>query len=445
MKTTWLRLLAILLAFGLIAAACGDDDDDTATEPAPEETDDGGEEPEPEPEDDGGEEMAFDLEGRTVTIAVENAYLPFNYIDPDTGEAAGWDYDVIDDICGRLNCVADYQTFTWEPMIQAVADGQFDMAADGITITPERAEVVAFSDGYINIEQRILVGIDNEDITSADDLNAADCPISVQIGTTNFNTAAEAFGEDRLTTFEEFAFVVEAVLAGDTCAAVVDETAGQGYIGANADQLKLVGDSLSSDQLGFIYPLGSDLVEPFNYALEQMKIDGTLEAISSEYFGDSFTISYDDIEFPECGPEEGCTEEEGGDSAAAAVPLTMGYVLPQTGGLSVIVDALVKPIEMAVEEINGAGGQLTLITGDSGTDVNVASTTVDALLNDDVNVILGPASTDVTLGVIDKITGAEIVECSGSTTGAVFSDYPDDGWYFRTSPPDSIQAPALAD
>lgn len=125
--------------------------------------------------------------------------------------------------------------------------------------------------------------------------------------------------------------------------------------------------------------------------------------------------------------------------------LLIGYVLPQTGGLSVIVDALVKPSEMAVEEINAAGGNVALIPGDSGTDVNVASATVDALINDNASVILGPAGTSVTLGVIDKITGSGIVQCSGSTTGSVFSDYDDNGFYFRTSPPDSLQGPALAD
>ncbi|MFT7597241.1 MAG: ABC-type branched-subunit amino acid transport system substrate-binding protein [Acidimicrobiales bacterium] len=136
----------------------------------------------------------------------------------------------------------------------------------------------------------------------------------------------------------------------------------------------------------------------------------------------------------------------GGDGAMGTEEtLVIGYVLPQTGALSAIIDALVKPSEMAVEEINAAGGNVSLIPGDSGTDVNIASATVDALINDDVSVILGPAGTSVTLGVIDKITGSGIVECSGSTTGSVFSTYDDGGFYFRTSPPDSIQGPVLAD
>ncbi len=121
--------------------------------------------------------------------------MPFNYIDAETGEAAGWDYEAIDEICSRLNCVPKYETFSWEPMIQAVSDGQFDVAADGITITSERAEVVDFSDGYINIDQRILVPIDS-DITSADDLVAADCLVASQTGTTNYDKAVDLLGQD---------------------------------------------------------------------------------------------------------------------------------------------------------------------------------------------------------------------------------------------------------
>ena len=102
-----------------------------------------------------------DLGGREVTIAVENAYLPFNYIDPVTGEPAGWDYDVWERDLRRINCAPVYVEAAWEGMIQAVADGQFDAAADGITITEERAEIVDFSVGYVAIEQRLLVRIDD--------------------------------------------------------------------------------------------------------------------------------------------------------------------------------------------------------------------------------------------------------------------------------------------
>ena len=76
---------------------------------------------------------------------------------------------------------------------------------------------------------------------------------------------------------------------------IIDDVAGQGYLGVNAEKVKLVGDSLSSDALGFIYPKGSDLREPVDQALRTMMADGFLDQVNKQYFGPDFTITYDDI------------------------------------------------------------------------------------------------------------------------------------------------------
>jgi len=128
-----------------------------------------------------------------------------------------------------------------------------------------------------------------------------------------------------------------------------------------------------------------------------------------------------------------------------APAITIGYLLPQTGGLSVIVDALVKPLEMLQAEVTAAGAEVTLVPGDSGTDPNVASASADQLINDNVAAIMGAAGSAQTVAVLDKVTDSQIVLCSGSNTGASLSDADDDGYYFRTAPSDVLQGPALAD
>jgi polar amino acid transport system substrate-binding protein len=198
---------------------------------------------------------------------------------------------VIREICNRLNCTPVFQEAAWEGMINAVSAGEFDMAADGITITDERAEIVDFSDGYIAIDQRILVRSDETRINGADDLrNDTSLRVGTQPGTTNYETAVELVGEDRIDGFEQFPFAVQALINGDVDAVIMDETAGQGYVGVNADALKLVGESLSGDELGFIFPKGSDLVEPVNAALAAMRGDGTLEKFNQQYFSAAFTL-----------------------------------------------------------------------------------------------------------------------------------------------------------
>lgn len=279
MQKKTLFVFLLVLVMGLMLAACGGGDA----------ADTGGEVTT-------GEGGLPDLGGREITVAVENAYLPFNYISLATGEPGGWDYEAIDAICELLNCTPVYVEAAWEGMIQAVADGQFDMAADGITITEDRAQVVDFSDGYINIEQRLLVRKGEDRFASMDDFVANEAlKLGTQTGTTNFETASALLPLERIEAFEQFGFAVEALLNGDVDAVIMDETAGQGYVGVNADDLELIGESLSSDQLGFIFPQGSDLVGPVNAALAEMRANGTLDALAQKYFSDQFTVTYDDI------------------------------------------------------------------------------------------------------------------------------------------------------
>jgi polar amino acid transport system substrate-binding protein len=242
------------------------------------------------------EDAIVDLECREITIAVENAYLPFNYISLETGEAEGWDYDVWEEICVRLHCTPVFEEAVWDGMIQAVSDGQFDAAGDGITITEERAEIVDFSDGYISLEIRLLVREDEDRIESMDDLVADESLVlGTQVGTTNYDTALQYLPEERIEAYQEFPFAVQSLIAGDVDAVIIDDVAGQGYVGENAEAVKLVGPSMSSDWLGFIYPKGSDLVDPVNQALASMMADGFLDEVNLKYFGPDFTITYDDI------------------------------------------------------------------------------------------------------------------------------------------------------
>ena len=240
-----------------------------------------------------------DLEGRTVTVAVENAYMPFNVIDEETGEAVGWDYDTLGMICELLNCVPEYIETSWEGMIVAVSNGEYDMAADGITITAERAQIVDYSMGYIDLSQKMMVRVGEDRFTNAEDFVAGDFTIGVQVATTNYEAASKLVSEARIDAYTEFGLAVQALISGDVDAVVIDDVAGQGYTGLNADKIKLLPDELTKEQLGFIYPQGSDLVEPINAALASMMADGSLQAINDKWFGAD--AEEDDMMLPDLG------------------------------------------------------------------------------------------------------------------------------------------------
>ncbi|MEJ2737306.1 MAG: transporter substrate-binding domain-containing protein [Anaerolineae bacterium] len=231
-----------------------------------------------------------DLEGRTVVAVTGNDYTPLNFVDPLTGEAVGWEYDAVNEICRRLNCQVDWQVTSWDTMIAAVQEGQFDVGMDGITITEERAEQVDFSDPYMVSQMFMLVRADEDRFTTPEEFGAdEELLIGSQTGTTNFYVGVYQVldGDEanpRIKLFENFGAAVQALIAGDVDMVLMDAASSRGYIGANPEALKIVGDPLGTEEFGFIFTPGSDLVEPFNAAISTMDEDGFLDHLNTRWF-----------------------------------------------------------------------------------------------------------------------------------------------------------------
>ncbi len=127
------------------------------------------------------------------------------------------------------------------------------------------------------------------------------------------------------------------------------------------------------------------------------------------------------------------------------IVVQLGTVLPQTGQLASIIEALEQPIRMGVDEINGvSAGLIAVDFADSGTDPNVASATVDQFLTGGHQGIIGAAASGVSLSIVDKVQSSEVLMCSGSNTAAALSSSDYDPYYHRTAPSDNLQGPTLA-
>ncbi|WP_421856277.1 transporter substrate-binding domain-containing protein [Oricola sp.] len=233
-----------------------------------------------------------DLGGRTVVFVTENAYPPLQFIDPNTGDQIGWEYDAVTAIAERLNMTVEYQNISWDAMIQAVSDGQYDVGMTGITIKEERKEKVDFSDAYMRSEMFMLVRGDEDRFSDAASFAAfEDGLVGAQAGTTPFYVAVYDVldgneANPRIKLFETFGASVQALTTGDVDLVLTDGTAGQGYVSASDGALKLVGDPLGTEDFGFIFPKGSDLVEPINAAIAALKADGTIDALNKKWFLD---------------------------------------------------------------------------------------------------------------------------------------------------------------
>jgi len=171
-------------------------------------------------------------------------------------------------------------------------------------------------------------------------------------------------------------------------------------------------------------------------------------------FGDDNKLDDSKTQFVIAGDEANATKTAGPAPVAAGAtsptPLTIGTLLPETGNLAFLGPPEVAGVQLAINDVNAAGGVLgqpvTLVTGDSGdASTDTATQTVDRLLQSGVNAIVGAASSGVSLTVIDTITQAGVMQISPANTSDQFTDYNDQGLYFRTAPPDLLQARALAD
>ncbi|WP_068318689.1 transporter substrate-binding domain-containing protein [Polycladidibacter hongkongensis] len=233
-----------------------------------------------------------DLDGRTIVAVTENAYTPLNFADPKTGEGIGWEYDAFNEIAKRLNAKVDWRLASWDTMIEAVRQGQFDVGMDGITINDERKKQIDFSDPYMTSEMFMLVRADEDRFTDAKGFAAnKDLLVGAQTGTTNFYVAVYDVldgneSNPRIQLFETFGASVMALKAGDVDTVLMDATSAKGYMGAAPDAFKVVGGPLGSEQFGFILTPGSDLAAPINAALAQMQADGTIEALNKKWFFD---------------------------------------------------------------------------------------------------------------------------------------------------------------
>lgn len=233
-----------------------------------------------------------DLKGRKVVVVTENAYPPLQFVDPKSGKAIGWEYDAMAEIAKRLNMTVEYANVSWDAMIAAVSEKQFDIGMTGITIKDERKEKVDFSDPYMRSEMFMLVRGDETRFTDAASFAKFEKGlIGAQAGTTPFYVAVYSVldGNEqnpRIKLFETFGASVQALRTGDVDVVLTDGTAGKGYVTASNGALKIIGGPLGTEDFGFIFPKGSDLVGPVNAAIASMKADGTIAALDKKWFLD---------------------------------------------------------------------------------------------------------------------------------------------------------------
>lgn len=226
--------------------------------------------------------QSADLEGRTLTVGSDTTYPPFETVDQQ-GNIVGFDVDVVNAICERVNCVVEFKTTAWDGIFPALAGGEFDMVASGVSITPERDQIVDFTDPYLAVTEAIAVRVEDEGLTLAD-FTEGDLILGAQTGTTNAATAESLVGRERLRLYDNFNTAVQALLNGDVDGVEIDGTSANAFVEQYAGELTVsIDDVESGTELGLVVQEGDALVDALNAGLAEIKADGTLDALVEKW------------------------------------------------------------------------------------------------------------------------------------------------------------------
>lgn len=263
----WLRsvLVAVLGSAILILAGCGGG--------GGEQTSAGG----------GTTGMEGAVSGETITVASDIAYRPFEFT--RNGEPVGFDIDLMREIGKRAGFTPEFQNVTFDGIIPGLGNNLYDAAISAMTITEKRKKQVDFSDPYFNADQSLLVRSDSS-IRSVDDLS--DATVGVQIGTTGAAKANEFKDQGKIGEVRTFDTIEDAFTAlenGQVDAVINDLPVSQDRANASDGRLKIVENIPTGEQYGIAFPKGSDLVQPVNKALAEIKEDGTYAKIYKKWIG----------------------------------------------------------------------------------------------------------------------------------------------------------------
>ena len=218
------------------------------------------------------------VEAGKLTMATNATFPPYE-MTTDSGEIEGIDVDTAKAIAEKLGLELQIDDMDFDAALLSVQQGKADIVMAGVTVTDERKAVMDFSDSYATGIQSIIVPNDS-DIASPDDL--AGKKIGTQRGTTGYIYCSDDFGEDSVVAYDSGLTAVQALNNGQVDAVVIDNAPATEYVAANPG-LKVLDTSYAEEDYAIGMAKGSALEDAVNKALEELKADGTLQAIVDKY------------------------------------------------------------------------------------------------------------------------------------------------------------------
>lgn len=213
-------------------------------------------------------------------IMSTNAAFPPYEMTTDSGEFEGIDVETAQAIADKLGLELQIDDMDFDAALLAVQQGKSDMVMAGVTVTDERQNVMDFTDSYATGIQSIIVKEDS-DIASVDDL--AGKKIGTQRGTTGYLYCSDDFGDENVVAYDNGLTAVQMLNNGQVDCVVIDNAPAKEFIAANPG-LKLLDTAYVEESYAIGIGKGNtELKDAINTALEELKADGTLQAIVDKY------------------------------------------------------------------------------------------------------------------------------------------------------------------
>ncbi|MGP5525408.1 transporter substrate-binding domain-containing protein [Psychrobacter celer] len=251
-----------------------------------------------------------------IKIATESSYKPFSYTDAD-GNLIGYEIELVDALCAQMKAECEVISQDWDGLIPGLNAQKFDAAIAGMSITPERKEVVDFSDPYFH-SGIILIGKKGDDL-AIDALKGQ--PIASQRSTVASQYLQDEHSDADIKLYDTQDNAYLDLTSGRVRGMMSDKVTGIDWLKTEAGQnYEVKGNEISSndDAMGIAFRKGDPLVAKFNKALSELKANGTYDQITGSYFGTSSTAAAQKAVATE-GVEEVLVVDDGDVDANAVI------------------------------------------------------------------------------------------------------------------------------
>ena len=222
-----------------------------------------------------------------ITIATEGDWAPYTYHD-ESNALVGYDVEIGQAIAEYLGVEARFNEAPWDSILAGVEAGRFDIACNGVSYTPERAEKYNFSTPYLYTPSVLVVKDDNEQIKTVDDLKGkktANTISSIYAG------IAEEYGAE-VAGVDTLADTIQQVIQGRVDATINAKVSIEDYLKEHPDSPIKIVQYLDGDIN--VFPVQKNestdtLLAAVNEALQAMRDDGRLAELSMKYFDADLT------------------------------------------------------------------------------------------------------------------------------------------------------------